>query len=96
MHSKAGRCVGQVCAKWCGETDSNCTPLKTFAIRLDSELVRNAHFIDSVKPGGCRLCDTGAGAIPDSEVAVCCAAERIIINLCSNLISAEWLMALRC
>ena len=41
----------QVCAKWCGESDSNCQPLKTFAIRLDSELVRNGHFIQSVRPG---------------------------------------------
>ncbi|KAK9869001.1 hypothetical protein WJX84_007815 [Apatococcus fuscideae] len=47
----------KVCAKWCGESDSNCQPLKTFAIRLDSELVRNAHFIQSVRPGG-RLQDS--------------------------------------
>ncbi|KAK9815343.1 hypothetical protein WJX72_002040 [[Myrmecia] bisecta] len=44
--------IFQVCNKWCDEQAEFCEALAAWTLRLDTELVRNGHFIAGADPGG--------------------------------------------
>ena len=45
----------QVCAKSCAEGAVHCDPLAAWSLRLDTELIANSAFVDSVQPSASPL-----------------------------------------